>query len=106
MKIRYLFLSAAIAMLSATGSLAQNTNTNSNTISNSNSGGGNQGGGFGFGGSFQFSNGNVSMSQTMSDDGTICQFFAMPSIGLFQVLMGNNMTQSFGSSDPVDDPCM
>ena len=100
MQLRHIVFGVAISVLasapafSATSTTNTNTNTNTNTVNSP---------GFGSN-SFTFSNGNVFISQTFSDD-SFCQSFHLSS-GLTQTIVGNVMTQFFGSpTDPFTDPC-
>ena len=104
MKTRSVILACAFAFASGTA-LAQTT-TNTNTQTNN---GGSFGGNFGgFGNSsFSFTSGNTTISQSTGADGSFCQFFSMSAgvNSIVQILTGDSMTQTFGSSDPVADPC-
>lgn len=107
MKTRSVILACVFALAASGTALAQTgTNTNTNTQSNN---GGNFGGNFGgFGNSsFSFTSGNTTISQSTGADGSFCQFFSLSAgvNSIVQILTGNSMTQTFGSSDPVTDPC-
>jgi len=110
MKTRSVILACAFGFAASGTALAQTT-TNTNTQTNSGSSfGGNFGGG-NFGGfgnsSFSFTSGNTTISQSTGADGSFCQFFSLSAgvNSIVQILTGNSMTQTFGSSDPVADPC-
>ena len=104
MKMRYFIAGFALAVFTTAASAVTTssfTNTNTNSFNNTSF--------TQFGGSsFSMSNGNMTMSQTVSDN-NICQFFSFTTafMRIVQIIQGNTMTQTFGApSGSVTDPCL
>src|SRR3569623_780153 len=105
MKTRSVILACDNGFAARGTALAQTT-TNTNTQTNRGSRFGGNFGGVG-NSSFSFTSGNSTISLSTGADGSFCQFFSLSAgvNSIVQILTGNSMTQTFGSSDPVADPC-